>query len=500
MACPSPSSSRGAWRWSKNSWINQIEVSSKNAGEAFVALNNYRQNDYEAHAYHTTDYGKIWRRIANGNQIKSFVQCIVQDPVEPNLLFIGADSGLYVSFNKGQSWTQWKEGFPAVQVSDLKIHPREHDLVIGTFGRSFWILDDIRPLRTMATEGINMLNADMKFFPMPDAYQNNYRSYDGIRFIAQGEFVGENKQGGAMMSIWKKPSKKKDEKSKKKDKKKDKKDKKDKKGKKDKKDEKESNKKADKKKDKSSDKATFYVLDSKMDTVRTFTRKLKDGMNRTSWRFERDGIEGPSRRKRKKDADKPGGIDVMPGIYKIIVELGDSKDSSMVSVKPDPRSKVSDADRKAINEESEEFYKVITATKESFDQVKDAKQSLDLSKKIIEMQEDTLQKDLKKQMKEISSSLDSLSNLFMDPEGLKGIQRNPNTLNNRLWTARRYLRSSWAKPGQNAMKAVTNAREEAEETIKAVNEFIQGDYQLFQETINGLKVEIFKEMEPVKIE
>ena len=241
----------------------------------------------------------------------------------------------------------------------------------------------------MATEGINTLNYDMKLFPMPDAYQNNYRSYDGIRFIAQGEFVGENKQSGAMMSIWKKPSKKKDvmvDKNKKKDKKKDK---------------KEDYQEVNKKKSKSSNKATFYVLNSKMDTVRTFTRKLKDGMNRTFWRFEKDGIEGPSRRKRKKDADKPRGLDVMPGIYKIIVELGDSKDSSMVSVKPDPRSKITDIDRKAINEESEEFYKIITATKESFDQLKDAKKSLDLSRKIIEMQEDTLQKDLKKQMKEI---------------------------------------------------------------------------------------------------
>jgi len=279
----------------KNSWINQIEVSSKNAGEAFVAL-------------------------------------------------------------------------PAVQVSDLKIHPREHDLVIGTFGRSFWILDDIRPLRAMANEGVNTLNADMKLFPIPDAYQNNYRSYDGIRFIAQGEFVGENKQGGAMMSIWKKPSKKQDkmdDKSKKKGKKKDK-----------KKGDKKDNKKGDKKKGKSKDKATFYVLDSKMDTVRTFTRKLDDGLNRISWYFERDGISGPSRRDRKKDADKPGGVDVMPGTYKVVVEYGDSKDSSMVNVKADPRSKVTDAARRAINEESESFYKVITASKESFDQIKDAKKSL----------------------------------------------------------------------------------------------------------------------------
>ncbi len=475
----------------KNSWINQIEVSQKNAGEAFVALNNYRQNDYEAHAYHTTDFGKTWKRIADDRQIKSFVQCIVQDPVEPNLLFIGADSGLYVSFNKGQSWTHWTEGFPSVQVSDLKIHPREHDLVIGTFGRSFWILDDIRPLRSMATEGVSVLENDMKLFPIPDAYQNSYRSYDGIRFIAQGEFVGENKQGGAMMSIWKKPSKKKAKKEENKKKSSKKKDSKEDKGKK---------KKDGKKKGKSKDKATFYVIDSKMDTVRTFTRKLEDGMNRISWYFQRDGISGPSRREIKKDADKPGGIDVMPGTYKIIIEYGDLKDSSMVNVKSDPRSKISEASRRAINQETESFYNVITASKESFDQIKEAKKSLDLSKKIIEMQEDSLQKDLKKEMSDISSSLDSLSNLFMDPTGLKGIQRNPNTLNARLRTARRYIGSAWEKPGQNAMRAAENAEIEAKETIEAVNEFIQGDYKNFQKTIKGLQVEIFKDMEPIKIE
>lgn len=479
----------------KNSWINQIEVSQKNAGEAFVALNNYRQNDYEAYAYHTVNYGKSWKRIANSRQIKSFVQCIVQDPVEPNLLFIGADSGLYISFDKGQNWTHWKEGFPAVQVSDLKIHPREHDLVIGTFGRSFWILDDIRPLRSMATEGINTLDTQLKLFSIPDAYQNNYRSYDGIRFIAQGEFVGENKRSGALMSIWKKPSKKSKEdiiKSSKSSHKK---------GGKDNKNAATKDHKNDKRKDKKpKDKATFYIVNSTMDTVRTFTRKLKDGMNRISWNFESDGIEGPSRRKRKENADAPRGTKVMPGTYKVIVTHGESKDSSIVNVKSDPRSLVTEMARTSINEQTQSFYKVVNAAKASYDQIKEAKESLGLSKKIIEMQEDSIQENLKKEMGIISSHLDSLSNLFMDPEGLKGIQRNPNTLNNRLWTARRYIGSSWDKPGQNALKAEANAREETEHTINAVNNFIQGDYKSFQETIKDLKVEIFKEMEPVKIE
>lgn len=481
----------------KNSWINQIEVSTTNAGEAFVALNNYRQNDYDAHVYHTSDYGQTWKRIAHPRQIKSFVLSIVQDPVEPNLLFLGADSGLYISFDKGHNWTHWNEGFPSVQVSDLKIHPREHDLVIGTFGRSLWILDDIRPLRQMASNGgTKSLNQELILFPMPDAYQNSYRSYDGIRFIAQGEFVGDNKRGGAMMTIWKKPSKKdktqikmegKSHAKKKKDK-----------------DNKKNNTK-DRKAEKSRDKkdkgkATFCVIDMKGDTVRTFTRKLKDGINRLYWRFEKDGIEYPSRRDREKDADIPAGRDVQPGTYKMIIMQGDQKDSSMVTVKADPRSKITQASRENVSAELDNLNKIITATKLSFDQIKDAKKSLDLSKKIINMQEDSLQTDLKAELKEISGGLDSLSNLFMDPTGLKGIQRNPNTLTNRLYTARRYLSSSWEAPGQNAMKAVDNAKKEAQKTISAVNTFVQGTYKEFQKTIKDLKVTVFKEMVPIEIE
>ena len=74
----------------------------------------------------------------------------VMDPKEPNLLFLGTDVGLYVSLNKGVNWKHWTKGFPPVQVTDIKIQLRENDLILDTFGRALWILDDLTPLRTIA--------------------------------------------------------------------------------------------------------------------------------------------------------------------------------------------------------------------------------------------------------------------------------------------------------------------------------------------------------------
>ena len=95
---------------------------------------------------------KTWQRIVDNNDVISYTLCVVEDPEEENLLFMGTDDGLYVSINAGGDWVKWTNGFPTVPVKDLVIHPREHDLVIGTFGRAAWVLDDIRPLRALAAD------------------------------------------------------------------------------------------------------------------------------------------------------------------------------------------------------------------------------------------------------------------------------------------------------------------------------------------------------------
>ena len=132
------------------SWIVQIKASNKKKGEALLVANDYRRFNYTPYAYKTVDYGATWKRIVGQNDVKSYALSIVEDPVEKNLLFLGTDDGLYISLNAGNEWTKWTSGFPTVSVKDLIIHPREHDLIIGTFGRAAWILDDIRPLRAIA--------------------------------------------------------------------------------------------------------------------------------------------------------------------------------------------------------------------------------------------------------------------------------------------------------------------------------------------------------------
>ena len=134
------------------SWITQIKASQKNKGEALLVANDYRRFNYTPYAYRTKNYGKTWERIVDETNAESYVLSIIEDPINSDLMFLGTDDGLYISFNAGKKWKKFdSEIFPTVSVKDLVIQTREHDLVIGTFGRAAWVLDDIRPLRAMAT-------------------------------------------------------------------------------------------------------------------------------------------------------------------------------------------------------------------------------------------------------------------------------------------------------------------------------------------------------------
>ena len=446
----------------RGSWIPQIVVSEKNEGEAFVVVNNYRRNDYSAYAYHTKDYGKSFTRIADDRQVKGFVLSIVQDPVEPNLLFLGTDVGLYMSLDMGRNWQHMNEGFPAVQVSDLKIHPREHDLVIGTFGRALWILDDIRPLRKLATEGKNILKNELVLFDSPIAYHASRRSYDGIRFNAQGEFIGDNKSVGyAKINTWRPPGE-------------------------------------DMEKE---EKVNVYVKNMEGDTIRTISRKILGGYDQIRWYLEEDGVRFPSRRKVKEDDDAPGGVDVLPGEYKVIVKMGEVYDSTMVTVKIDPRSEMGVSDFKAKIDAQKEYQKTITMATEGFNRIQKAKKAITRVKSMMSNQEEDLKTEIDSLHGLLNTELDSLSKLYMMPEGLKGIQRNPNNLTGKLFNGAGYLRGSWGKPGGNAMNAVQDAQQVTNTTVSAINEFIKTKWLPYEARVKEIQMKLFDgDIDEVKME
>ena len=470
------------------SWIPQIQVSHKNAGEAFVVVNNYRRNDWTPYLYHTTNFGQAWRRLADQSNVEGYALCMVQDPVEPNLLFLGTDYGLYVSINGGTNWTKWMNDYPSVPTRDLKIHSRDHDLIVGTFGRAAWILDDIRPLREIAKTNGDILKTDFATFPAPDAYMVNYRSVDGVRFTADAAYRGANKGSAAMITYWAKPEKKDKKEVDKKEQKK-----------------KETDKKPDAKtlkdKDKKSGKGKkikVQVVDSKGDTIRTFTTKVKTGMNRLYWNLDKDGVRGPSRRDPKPDDDLPGGVKVLPGTYNIVLSYGKDTVSTAVHVKADPRLGISINQMKAKQTALEDYAKWVEKAAKGFSQLKEAKKTIKLVNDQMVNAPDSTKKEIADAGKAVQDSITRLMNLYFLPEDSKGIQDSSDKLSSFLWRARGFINASDGAPNQNAQHAVDKAKSEIQKVLDQINTFIANDWKTYQQKVETVKYSLFKEFEKIE--
>lgn len=146
----------------KESWIARIHASRYEEGTAWIVANNYRKGDYRPFLFKTTDYGKSWTSIVDKTDVKGYTLSFIQDPINEKLLFLGTENGLWVSINEGESWTKFKNGFPSVSTMDLVIQEKESALVIGTFGRAIWVMDDLLSLRAIISNKTND-----KLVPLP---------------------------------------------------------------------------------------------------------------------------------------------------------------------------------------------------------------------------------------------------------------------------------------------------------------------------------------------
>lgn len=144
-------------------WVSRVEASAHQLQRAYVALNGYRDDDIEAYVYRTDNLGRTFKDISRGLP-REAVNVIREDPMNENILYVGTDRGVYVSTNGGDSWSSLSGGLPKVPVHDLVIHPRERELVVGTHGRSIWILD-VLPIQDLAEAGDNV---DLKLFYVDD--------------------------------------------------------------------------------------------------------------------------------------------------------------------------------------------------------------------------------------------------------------------------------------------------------------------------------------------
>ena len=138
----------------KFSWVSTVAASRFDEGTAYATFDRHTFGDIKPYAYKTADYGKTWTALpVQKNGVRGYAHVITEDTVDPNLLFLGTEFGLWISTDGGQRWGQYKgSDFPDVAVRDIVVHPRESDLVLATHGRGIWIIDDISPLRALKPE------------------------------------------------------------------------------------------------------------------------------------------------------------------------------------------------------------------------------------------------------------------------------------------------------------------------------------------------------------
>ena len=172
--------------------VNMIEPSSHDPGRAFLAVTRYRQDDFRPYIFRTNDYGSHWEQLTdgkNGIPENAFVRVVREDPARKGLLYAGTEFGLYVSFDDGKRWQSFQQNLPVTPVTDLAI--KGSDLVVATQGRSFWILDDLTPLRALDEK---TAGSPLDLFTPRDTYRFGGGSSFGSRGAA-----GQNPPGGVLI-------------------------------------------------------------------------------------------------------------------------------------------------------------------------------------------------------------------------------------------------------------------------------------------------------------
>ncbi|MDX6531224.1 MAG: hypothetical protein QOH41_3514 [Blastocatellia bacterium] len=185
------------------SWgtISNIEPSRYNAGTAYITVDGHQVNNRDPFIYKTSDYGKTWKAISNGipHTMLSYAHCVREDPVRPGLLYVGTEGGLFVSYDDGGNWQPLQANLPHAPVYWIAIQENFHDLVIATYGRGFWILDDITPLQQANVE---VLNSSAHLFTPRSAYR--FRGITVPYSSSDDPTAGQNPPYGASINYYSK--------------------------------------------------------------------------------------------------------------------------------------------------------------------------------------------------------------------------------------------------------------------------------------------------------
>lgn len=436
----------------QGAWVPQIVPSSSVGGEAFVVVNNYRQNDYAPYLFHTTDYGKKWSRVIDQSDVPGYILSFAQDTEEAGLLFLGTEYGLYVSIDGGEEWSKWTNGFPTVSTMDLVIHPREHDLVIGTFGRSAFILDDIRPLRAMAKDYKALTSAKIYPIETAEAYLAAYRNAPGYYFTGHAYFEGENRSYGAKINYFVN---------------------------------------ADSTEGKTKkDSLLIEILDAENKVIRNLKSVPENGLNRTNWRLDRKGVRVSFSKEKPKSrgTESGGGGSVIPGSYGVRISYQGDTVKTSIEVKADPRIPYDMVGMLAKQEKADELLAKMEALNSSLSNIRDCREG---SKLIGTLASKEQSEKLKEFSEPMEAQLKILEKEFFRDENIQGIYYPSDAL---------YVKFSGTYGILGASKALTENQFDkfamlmnlADDAINRISAFMEGEWSAYREAVQKEEISLLK--------
>jgi photosystem II stability/assembly factor-like uncharacterized protein len=512
-----------------NTWIPHLRASKFDAASAFVVFDNHRREDFTPYVYQTNDWGKTWKSLAT-KDLRGYALAIEQDPADKDLLFLGTEFGLWLSFDGGKSWQPWKHGLPTASVMDLVIHPRDLDLVIGTHGRAIYVLDDITPLREVTAEA---LAQPVHLFPSaPALLHRNRPGGGGIRGGGAGDYQGENRPYGAFITYSlnapglpvqdeekeraRKEAErtaartqaaqpaaeragaataatKEDEPAK----------------------EEAPGGEPGRGRDSKEPKTEIRITDAAGKLIRKMEGPAKLGINRTAWDFSRDAFRQPPRENRGFRGRDSGPI-VGPGTYNVTVKFKDKEARGTIKVVPDPALTNTEADWQAreaaiarAGSLQNAVTDAITRIGAAKDDVKVVLAKLDARRKERERDgavlgggsgkpADDPDKALNKAARDLQKKLTEVEKKLWVTPDTKGLTLDE-TVSSKVDNANRALDSTWDRPSPTTDAYLERAETETKAVLGDLNKLFAQDVTAFRQKVADAKIDLLAPQEPIAV-
>ncbi len=180
----------------KNAYVSGLTPSTHDPNTVYATFDNHNNDDYGTYVYASADGGSNFRAIGEGIPKGHTITSFVEDPLNPSVVYAGSEFGLFVSRDRGGQWQRFRSGLPTVPIHEIVFHPRDHDMIVATHGRSIWILDDATPVRQLS----DAMKSPVHLFDLRSAMQFNQANDRG--FLADKGFWGKNPTYGAPISYY----------------------------------------------------------------------------------------------------------------------------------------------------------------------------------------------------------------------------------------------------------------------------------------------------------